>query len=100
MPDFFAGKGKMKEWMALTVNWVSEGIDHCCVGFLPDAFVHQANRWDGMLCQVIDVVKKDDQSKFRREKWYKNKGYACIMVITDGFLPTNWRGSLPKKLEG
>ena len=100
VPDFFAGKGKMKEWMALTINWVSEGINCCCVGFLPNVFVHQANRWDGMLCQVVQVVEKDNHLKFCGAKWHKNKGYACIVVITNGFLPTNWRGSLPNKLEG
>ena len=25
VPDFFAGKGKMKEWTTLTINWMSEG---------------------------------------------------------------------------
>jgi hypothetical protein len=43
VPDAIAGGGKMKEETAITVNWVSDRIDHCHVGFLPCAFVVQGS---------------------------------------------------------
>jgi hypothetical protein len=46
--DFKAGKGKMKEETALTVNWVSDGIDRCRVGFLTRAYIPHAKLWDGL----------------------------------------------------
>ena len=41
VPDNIIAKGKMKERMALTINWVSDGIDCCHVGFLLDPYVVQ-----------------------------------------------------------
>jgi hypothetical protein len=73
--DFKAGKGKMKEEMALTINWVSDGIDRCCVGFLPKAYVPHAKLWDGVLCQ-------DDPSSVVRRKCHHYCGYARIAVIS------------------
>ena len=36
VPNFLAGKGRKKrEVTAITVNWVTEGLDRCHVGFLP-----------------------------------------------------------------
>ena len=82
VPDYIAGKGKMKEQMALTVNWVSDGVDRCRVGFLPRPYLVQAGLWDGVLCQVVKVVAKNDPSKARRAKHHANKGYARVAVIS------------------
>ncbi len=30
---------KKREMTAITVNWVTDGVDHCHVGFLPRAYV-------------------------------------------------------------
>ena len=76
---------------------MTDGIDRCRIGFLPNAFVHQARVWDGVLCQVVQVVEKDDQSKFCRAKWYKNKGYATVVVILMGFGQQIGGGHLPNK---
>ena len=58
MPDNIAGKGKMMEERAITVNWVLDGVDCCCVGFLPRTYVVQGEIWDGVLCQVVIFLKK------------------------------------------
>ncbi len=63
MPDAITKGGKMKEETAITVNWVSNRIDCCCVGFLPRTFVGQGSLWDGILCRVVEVFGKDDPSK-------------------------------------
>jgi hypothetical protein len=81
VPDFIAGGGELKEKMAITVNWVSDRIDCCCIGFLPCAFVAQGSIWDGVLCQVVEVFGKDDPSKLCHAKWHKNKGFAQVAVI-------------------
>ena len=72
--DFKAGKGKMKEETALTINWVSDGIDRCRVGFLPKAYVPHAKLWDGVLCQ--------DPSSVVRRKCHHYCGYARVAVIS------------------
>jgi hypothetical protein len=64
----------MKERMALTLNWwVTDGINRCCIGFLPQPYVVQGKLWDGILCQVVKVVKKNDPNKTRRTKYHANK---------------------------
>lgn len=82
VPDFISGKGKTKERTALTVNWVSDGIDRCRVGFLPHAYVAQGKLFDGVLCQVVEVIEKNDPSQARRSKYHSNKGYAKVAVIS------------------
>ncbi len=42
----------------------------------------QGEIWDGVLCQVVDVFKKNDPSKLQQEKWHHNKGYARVAVIS------------------
>ena len=74
--DFKVGKGKMKEETALTINWMSDGIDRCCVGFLPKAYVPHAKLWDGILCQVVFVGLADDPSSVVRRKCHHYCGYA------------------------
>ncbi len=70
VPNFLAGKGKKREEMAITVNWVTDGVDCCRVelGF----------------CQVTEVFSKSDPSCVIHEKWHKNKGFAHATVISDG----------------
>ena len=80
--DFKAGKGKMKEETALTVNWVSDGIERCRVGFLPKAYVPHAKLWDGVLCQVVFVGSADDPSSVVRRKCHHYCGYARVAVIS------------------
>ncbi len=39
VPNFLARKGRKKrEVTAITVNWVTDGVDCYCVGFLPRAY--------------------------------------------------------------
>ncbi len=55
----------MKEEMAITVNWVLDGVDCCRVNSLTHAYVVQGEIWDGVLCQVMDVFEKNDSSKLQ-----------------------------------
>jgi hypothetical protein len=93
----------MKEETAITVDWVSDGIDCCRIGFLPRAFVMQGSVWDGVLCQVVEVFQKDDPSKLCRAKWHQNKGFAYIAVIGTSDLPfgvSTFPGKKSKGVDG
>jgi hypothetical protein len=87
VPDAITGGGKVKEETAITINWVSNRIDRCRVGFLPRAFVVQGSVWDGVLCQMLEVFQKDDPSKLCHAKWHQNKGFARVAVIGTSKLP-------------
>jgi hypothetical protein len=80
--DFLLGKGKMREETALTINWVSDGVDRCRVGFLPKAYVPHAKLWDGVLCQVAFVGTADDPSSIVRKKCHHYCGYVRAAVIS------------------
>jgi len=83
VPNFFAGKGRKKrEVTAITVNWVTDGVDRCLVGFLPRAYALEGAIYDGVLCRVTGVFLKSDPSRVIREKWYKNKVFARATVIS------------------
>jgi hypothetical protein len=82
VPNFLAGKGKKREETAITINWVTDGVNRCRVGFLPRAYALEGAIYDGVLCQVTEVFTKSDPSHTIREKWYKNKGFARATVIS------------------
>jgi hypothetical protein len=65
-----------------TVNWVSDGIDRCRIGFLPKAYVPHAKMWDGALCQVVYVGAADDPSSIFCQKFHHCCGYARVLVIS------------------
>ena len=79
---FLGQQGRMREETALTVNWVSDGIDRCRVGFLPKAYVPHAKMWDGALCQVVYVGSADNPSSIVRQKFHHCCGYARLGVIS------------------
>jgi len=83
VPNFLVGKRKKKQEMtAITVNWVTDGVDRCRVGFLPRAYALEGAIYDGVLCRVTEVFSKSDPSRMIREKWYKNKVFARAKVIS------------------
>jgi len=52
VPNSYSSKEIMTEEPVITVNWVTEGFDRCCVGFLPRRYVPDAAIYDGVLCQM------------------------------------------------
>ncbi len=100
MPDAIVGGAKMKEETAITLNWVSDGIDCCCIGFLPHTFFVQESVWDGVLCQVVEVFQKDDSSKLCHAKWHQSKGFVHVAVISTSDLPFGVSAFLRKKDKG
>ena len=48
VPNFLAGKGrKNREVTVITVNWVTDGVDCCRVGFLPWSYALEGAIYDG-----------------------------------------------------
>ena len=62
VPDDFLGKGNMRKETAITVNWVTNGFEQCHVGFLPLGYILDAARYDGAICQVIEVFDRAQSS--------------------------------------
>ncbi len=79
---FLLEKGKAWEQWAITVNWVTNGVDSCHVGFLPHNCIKHAWVYDGVLCQVIEVFDDKHPNCTTRENVYRNKGFTCIAVIS------------------
>ena len=51
-----------QEQSTIAAFWVSDGIDCCCVGYLPKVYVKNWKQYDGALVQVVDVYSGDSDS--------------------------------------
>ncbi len=67
---------------AITVNWVTDGVDPCRVGFRPRAYALEGPIYEGILCRVTKVFLKSDPSRAIPEKWLLNNGFAHATVIS------------------
>jgi hypothetical protein len=67
---------------AIAAYWVSDGIDCCCVGFLPCHMVKHAMRYNGALAQVTHVFSNNPMCGDTAERcvFHKNKG-CCLAAI-------------------
>ena len=69
------------EESALAVYWISDGIDRCCVGFLPRHLVKQWQQYDGRIAQVLELYQGSD-SPTKKRKNVRNCG-CCEAVLID-----------------
>jgi hypothetical protein len=71
-----------QEEMVIAAMWINDGIDRCCVGFLPCHMVAPANRYDGAVAQVIRIFSGDPTfcDSMERRMFHKNKR-CCIVAI-------------------
>ena len=56
-----------QEQSAIAAFWVSDGIDHYRIGYLPKAYVKNWKQYDGALVQVIEVYSGDSDSPTKRQ---------------------------------
>jgi hypothetical protein len=72
-----------QEEMAIAPYWVTDGVNHCHVGFLQRHMVKQAARFDGALAQVTRVFNADPTScdTAERHPFHKNKGCCCAAIF-------------------
>ncbi len=69
--------------MAIAAYWVSDGIDHGRVGFLPCHMVKHAVCYDGALAQVTRVFSNNPtySNSAERRMFHKNKGCCPAAII-------------------
>jgi hypothetical protein len=62
--------------MAVTADWVTDGIDRCRIGFLPRHMVKHAACYDGALVQLTHVFNSEPGSCDLAEHWmhHHNRG--------------------------
>ena len=69
------------EGTALAVYWVTDGVGRCQDGFSSWHLVKQGDKFDG--AQVMKIYNADDMSKQKRQKVYKNFGFAKAVFISE-----------------
>ena len=71
-----------QEQSAIAAFWVSDGIDHCCVGYLPKPYVKNWKQYDGALVQVVKFYSGDSDSPTKHQKFHRNHGLAVAVIIS------------------
>ena len=71
-----------QEQSAIAAFWVSNGIDHCRIGYLPKAYVKNWKQYDGDLVQVVEVYSGDSDSPTKHQKFHRNHGLAVAVIIS------------------
>jgi len=66
--------------MAIAAFWVTDGIEHCHIGFLPRYYGKHWRRFDGKLVQVVEMHLATSQL-------YCNYQSACCARIIDALWP-------------
>jgi hypothetical protein len=74
-----------KEEKAIEMVWVTEGMDRCCVGFLPRHMVRHAARYNGALTHVTRVFTGNpaDCSSKERRAYHIHHGFTKAVIISD-----------------
>ena len=75
-----------KEESAIAVFWVSDEVDQCHVGFLPQHHVKHWKKLEGVLAQITEVYTGDSDSPTKNQKHYRNSGVAIGAIISGPLL--------------
>ena len=86
---------KEKEESAIAAFWVSDGIDRCHVGYLPQHHVKHWKRLEGCLGQIIKVYGEDADSPTKRQKHHCNSRVAVAALISGPLLAQPEKPSTP-----
>ena len=70
------------EESAIAAFRVSDGIDSCRVGFLPRNHVKHWKRYEGVLCQVVEIYSETSESASCRRKHLQNYGCCKAALIS------------------
>ena len=71
-----------QEQSAIAAFWASDGIDCCCIGYLPKSYVKNWKQYDGALVQVVRVYSGDSDSPMKCQKFHRNHGLAMAVIIS------------------
>ena len=74
-----------KEEKAMGMVWVTDGIDHCRVGFLPQHMVKPAALYNGVLALVTRIFNGNpaDCDSVERRAYHKNHGYSHVVIMLE-----------------
>jgi hypothetical protein len=73
-----------REETAVAAYWVTDGVDLCRVGFLPQQYIKQAdNKYDGKLAQITKFLL-ESESPYCRHLSHRNHGMCHAAIITGG----------------
>ncbi len=64
------------------VYWVTDGVDACCIGFLPWHMIHHAAQYDGVLGQITATFSGTHPNYAIRQKWHRNMGFCRAAIIS------------------
>jgi hypothetical protein len=76
-----------REETAIAAVWVTDGIDHCHVGFLKRHMVQHAAHFDGVLAQVTRVFSSDLGSCDSAQRWMYHHNRGCCLATIISCLP-------------
>ena len=69
------------EETAIAAYWITDGIDRCCVGFLPRHCVHCANQqFDCHIVQVVALLALSENALERKHS-RNNRDVCCACII-------------------
>jgi hypothetical protein len=71
------------EEMAVAAYWVTDGVNLCRVGFLPQQYIKQADKYDGKLAQITEFLLKSE-SPYCRHLSHRNHGMCHAAIIISG----------------
>ena len=71
-----------QEESAVVAFWVSDGIDRCCIGYLPKVYVKNWKQYEGGLVQVVEVYSADSDSPTKCQTFHRNHGLAVGVIIS------------------
>jgi hypothetical protein len=91
MLDAIAREGKMKEETAITVNWVSDGINHCCIGFLPYAFLCRGAFGMGFYARWWRCSKRTIPPSSAMPSGIKTRGFCTLLPLAHQISVWLWR---------
>ena len=77
----FHATGQAKYRTLLLAVWVTEGVDRCVVGYLPEKYHRHADELNGRLFQVVELFSKATApNKKRYCECYKG---VCIAALVE-----------------
>jgi hypothetical protein len=72
-----------KEEMAIAAIWINDGINRCCVGFLPCHMAKHAARYNGAVAQCTRIFSgnADACDTAEHRAFHKNSGHCLAAII-------------------
>jgi hypothetical protein len=73
--------GPGRDEPAVVVYWVTDGINACCISFLPWHMIHHAAHYDGVLGKITATFSGTHLNYAICKKWHRNMGFCRAAII-------------------